>query len=254
MFFYNIIENKNFKDLNPLTCGMAKCSSDTYFGPYMRSFYLIHFIISGKGYFKNQEKKYELQSGQAFIIKPNEITSYWADKKEPWEYIWIGFDGDYAEKLNELNTPILNIKRTFIDSVVNVRNINTTKEEYLASRLFELYSILFDNKIKNNYAESVKNYIVTSYSSEITVEQIADFMNLDKRYLNKVFKKYFGITIKQYLIKVRMKEAKRLLKRGYLVKQTAAMVGYHDPFVFSRAFKDYYGFSPQQIFPTLNKD
>ncbi len=252
MFFYNIIENKNYKDLNPLSCGMMQCKPDTSFGPYIRNFYLIHFVISGKGYFKNETNQYKVIKDQAFIIKPGEVTKYWADPKDPWEYIWIGFDGELSAKINELKSPVIDIDSSFINSLVNVCNIATTKEEYLTGKLFELFSILFDNKTKSNYAESVKNYIVTSYSSEITLEQIATSLNLDKRYLNRVFKNYFGITIKQYLIKTRMKEAQRLLKKGYLIKQVAFMTGYNDPFVFSRAFKEYYGFPPQHIIAGKN--
>ncbi len=252
MFFYNIIENKNYKDLNPLSCGMMQCKPDTSFGPHIRNYYLIHFVISGKGYFKNENNQYKVAKDQAFIIKPDEVTKYWADPKDPWEYIWIGFDGELSAKINELKSPVIDIDSSFISSLVNVRNIVTTKEEYLVSKLFELFSILFDNKTKCNYAESVKNYIVTSYNSEITLEQIATSLNLDKRYLNRVFKNYFGITIKQYLIKTRMKEAQRLLKKGYLIKQAAFMTGYNDPFVFSRAFKEYYGFPPQHIITGKN--
>ncbi len=247
MFFYNIIENKNYKELNPLSCGMMQCSSDTSFGPYIRNYYLIHFVISGKGYFKNETNQYKVTKDQAFIIKPDEVTKYWADPKEPWKYIWIGFDGELSTRINELKSPVINIDSSYIQSLINVRNIATTKEEYLVGKLFELFSILFDNKSKSNYAENVKNYIVTCYNSKITLEQIASSLNLNQRYLNRVFKNYFGITIKQYLIKTRMKEATRLLKKGYLIKQAAFMTGYEDPFVFSRAFKDYYGFPPQQI-------
>lgn len=247
MFFYNIIENKNYKELNPLTCGMMQCSPDTSFGPHIRNYYLIHFVISGTGYFKNETNQYKVTKNQAFIIKPDEVTKYWADPKDPWQYIWVGFDGELSLRINELKSPVADIDASFIESLINVRNIATTKEEYLVGKLFELFSILFDNKDKCNYAESVKNYIVTSYNSKITLEQIASSINLNQRYLNRIFKNYFGITIKQYLIKTRMKEATRLLKKGYLIKQTACMTGYEDPFVFSRAFKDYYGFPPQQI-------
>ena len=229
-----------------------QCSPDTSFGPYIRNYYLIHFVISGKGYFKNETSQYKVTKNQAFIIKPDEVTKYWADPEEPWEYIWIGFDGELSSRINELKSPVINIDSSYIQSLINVRNIATTKEEYLVGKLFELFSILFDNKRKSNYAENVKNYIVTCYNSKITLEQIASSLNLNKRYLNRVFKNYFGITIKQYLIKTRMKEAIRLLKKGYLIKQAAFMTGYEDPFVFSRAFKDYYGFPPQNLINSKN--
>ena len=52
--------------------------------------------------------------------------------------------------------------------------------------------------------------------------------------------------MQDYLTKKRMKEAKKLLHAGFNVSQTAFSVGYRDQFVFSKAFKKYYGISPSQ--------
>ena len=43
-----------------------------------------------------------------------------------------------------------------------------------------------------------------------------------------------------------MEEAKKLLKKGYGVSESAYMSGYNDAFNFSKAFKKRFGISPKQ--------
>ena len=92
------LSDSKFKDLMLCFCGYAQCSSRHYFGPAARPNYLIHYILSGKGVYQVGEKRYELQAGQGFLIEPEVLTFYQADKDDPWTYCWIGFGGTRAEE------------------------------------------------------------------------------------------------------------------------------------------------------------
>ena len=83
--------------------------------------------------------------------------------------------------------------------------------------------------------------------SKICIEDLANSIGLDRRYLSRVFKQKTGITMQQYLIKTRMEHAAALLNSDFSVAQTAAMCGYEDPFLFSRMFKKYFGASPSHF-------
>ena len=78
----------------------------------------------------------------------------------------------------------------------------------------------------------------------LQIEEIAAMVNLERHYLSRIFKERTKKTMKQFLTEKRIAEAKRFLKQGYCVKETAAMVGYEDVFVFSKAFKKAVGKSP----------
>ena len=80
--------------------------------------------------------------------------------------------------------------------------------------------------------------------NEIRVEQIAENLNLDRRYLSRLFKQKMGQTIQEYLIIVRMDEAKRYLAEGRSVSETATLCGYTDTCNFSKMFKRVCGISP----------
>ena len=87
------INNRHLQDLNPLIVGMEQCLPGHSFGPAIRPYTLIHFVMKGKGTLYKRGKEYPVHAGDAFLILPDEITTYTADMDDPWHYQWIGFDG-----------------------------------------------------------------------------------------------------------------------------------------------------------------
>ena len=94
------------------------------------------------------------------------------------------------------------------------------------------------------YVQRAKAYITAAYTSDITVEKIAAALSLDRRYLWRIFKEETGIGIKEYITRVRLECAARLLEGGRSVLEAAALCGYGDVSNFSRAFKRRYGSWP----------
>ena len=87
------------KEITIYYCGHEECASGHFFGPAIRPHYLMHFILKGKGHYRVNGKKLFVQTGEAFLIQPEEITYYKADEEEPWEYVWMAFDGARAEQI-----------------------------------------------------------------------------------------------------------------------------------------------------------
>ena len=92
--------------------GFQKCETGHSWGPGVRDHYLIHYIVSGKGAYEFGGKTYHLTTGDAFLVYPNQTAFYTADKTDPWEYYWVGFNGTEAERLLHLtdfshNSPII---------------------------------------------------------------------------------------------------------------------------------------------------
>lgn len=239
-----IIENKKFKDLNPLICGYEKCCKGHQYGPSTRDYYLIHFIVSGKGTLEIEENKYKVKKNQSFLIKPNQIITYTADENDPWYYIWIGFDGTLAERFHEISNPIIDIKLNVFFEMLEAMEISNTKEEFLASKLFSMYSTMFDGEKNENYVKKIKNYIKSNYMNVISVEDIAKMIGFDRRYLSRIFKADIGLSIKEYLTKIRLEKASLFLEKGHTVSDVAKLVGYDDPLAFSKIFKKHTGASP----------
>ena len=108
-----------------------------------------------------------------------------------------------------------------------------------------MYAEFFaSQKHSNHYIRRVKNYIQTMYMQPLRVESIAQMVNLDRRYLSRVFKERVGCSIQEYIIEVRMEQAKMCLENGTTVAQAARLCGYDDVSNFSKMFKRRYGTSP----------
>ena len=77
-----IFSNDFSKNLDAMiyTCGYEKCSPAHSYGPAVRSGYLIHYILGGKGIYKTEGHLYHLSEGDAFLIRPNTLIYYEADK------------------------------------------------------------------------------------------------------------------------------------------------------------------------------
>ena len=73
--------------------GYEECTPSYSFGPAIRDTYVLHYITKGKGQFHYKGKIVDLKAGDLFLLKPNELTFYQADKEEPWSYYWLGMTG-----------------------------------------------------------------------------------------------------------------------------------------------------------------
>lgn len=239
-----LLENKGYGELSPADCGDERCESCHTFGPYVRNYYLIHFIRAGKGRFTTPRGSYELSAGDAFLILPGEVTTYRADKEDPWSYIWVGFTGRLAERFAELGDVFSARELDAVRELEYTFSLTRGREEYVTGVLFKLYAALFGERTREDHPRRAATYIDAHYMEDITVSDLADMLSLDRKYLSRIFRERFGITMQEYLIERRLCEARRLLLAGYTVGESARMCGYADQFTFSRAFKKRHGYPP----------
>lgn len=236
--------NRAFSDLNPLIVGAENCEAGHSYGPAVRSYTLIHFVMSGDGTFVRGGEQYSVHAGEAFVILPDEVTLYYASEENPWSYFWIGFDGALSARFSEV-APVFSFSQNWGKELFSAVRNDGMSEYRIAAILFRLYAELFaSEKPHNHYVRRVKNMIDTLYMQELSVESIAERMNLDRRYLSRLFKEKTGETIQECLIGVRMEAAKKQLLRGASVAEAAALSGYEDVCNFSKMFKRLVGVSP----------
>lgn len=235
--------NRHFRDLNPIQFGYEQCRPQKRFGPYIRKHTLIHYVVKGKGVLWKNGLTFPVQAGEAFLILPGETATYEADATDPWYYQWVGFDGALAENFQAM-PPVFPFPHDILQRMIDAAGQDLI-EHRIAGLLFHLYAELFEEKRpQNNYVGQVQSRIHASYMEPLRVEQIAEELNLNRRYLSRVFKQKTGRSIQEYLIFIRMEEAKRRLEEGYSVKETATLCGYDDVGNFSKMFKRVYGSSP----------
>ncbi|MNN70293.1 HTH-type transcriptional regulator YesS [compost metagenome] len=96
--------------------------------------------------------------------------------------------------------------------------------------------------------ETVKRWIIEHYNEPAELGHLANLVYLTPSYLSKLFKTETGMTITDYLIEIRIKKAKHLLKQSAEMKihEIGSEVGYPDPAYFNKLFKRMVGITPNE--------
>ena len=89
-----------------------------------------------------------------------------------------------------------------------------------------------------------KLYIDTHYSDSLDLDDIADEACFSKFHFIRLFKKIYNKTPHQYLIAVRMQQARSLLQKGHPVTGVCYEVGFQSPGSFTALFKKHFNISP----------
>ena len=94
----------------------------------------------------------------------------------------------------------------------------------------------------------VRHYIEQNYSDcDLSLVKIADYFNVNHCYLTSIFKKKFDINLYDYIIRVRMENASRLILKSELKNyEIAEKVGFADPHYFGISFKKMTGCTPTE--------
>lgn len=241
-----VLENRfGHRDLYPVYYGFEDCKPGHMHG-MIRNCYLVHCVLEGCGVFRVGGGEYPVTAGQVFLIYPGQSISYQADTKTPWSYVWIGFDGELAEKLRALPCQVQNTSA--VDDFRRLREeigLHAVPELSAVACLHRMFADLLDVPGKKDYITRAENEIESKYMLDISVSSLAASFSLDRRYLSRLFREKRGITLGQHIIGVRIEKAKRLLREGIPVLRVAELVGYPDYTAFSRLFRLKVGKSPR---------
>ena len=89
------------------------------------------------------------------------------------------------------------------------------------------------------------NYINTHLHTQIKIKEIADLVGVSSTYLLHIFKIKFGLSPKQYISRLKLHTAKKLLTETSLsITEVSNSVGFQDVLTFSRFFSSKEGISP----------
>lgn len=244
-------------------CGREKCEAGHFFGPAIRSHYLMHFVLNGKGFYRDGKKRYEVKRGEVFLIKPHEMTYYEADLEEPWEYAWIAFDGSEVERMLEvvglsgenLVCGILKLEvcTEYLEKIIQKFHETGYHEYELIGLSYLLFSTIVVRQIKREdapeqeYLDKALAYIRQNYRYNILITDIARHVGIDRTYLFKIFKNHLNISPKKYLIQYRVLTAKDMLYHtDYNMTEVALSCGFYDLPSFCKSFKTQEHLTPIQ--------
>lgn len=241
------------------------------------------FIIEGIEYIQIQNKTYTLFAGDLFLIPPEFSHEIWAGGT--LKYFCFHFDIDdpdlkvkliqgidyyhpYNSELCKKITPHLNKINSLSED--NVFDFNTKMIIQIElSKILQLfyqatitytadapliyieYSRIMADYMKTQLTNQILNYINNNYipiEQHIEVNEVIKKIGLSNGYGFRIFKQVYGISPREYLSKLKINEAKKLLmKPNYSITDIGLALGYSELSNFSRQFKRWTDLSPSQF-------
>jgi two-component system, response regulator YesN len=153
--------------------------------------------------------------------------------------------GDLAMKLNELGVPVLN--DDMLDVLSGHDTLESVREWFLAtcSEARKKLSLLREEGMRSIIRNSEK-YIRSNFKDmELSLSLVADHLGLTPSYFSRLFKQETGSTYIDYVIGLRIEQAKRLLRTTTSrIFDIGEMVGYPNSQYFCTLFRKVCGVSP----------
>ncbi|GGI45606.1 AraC family transcriptional regulator [Paenibacillus marchantiophytorum] len=147
----------------------------------------------------------------------------------------------FMEKFKLTGKNIVN-KEMYTD--INTMNLKVDFIEWIHHLKQRFTEQLIDNN-ENMRVFTTKQFINKHYKEDLSLERIAEYLQLSTAYLSNLYKKETGQNLIEYMTEVRISQAKFLLKTTDLkIAEIAREVGYSDEYYFSKVFKKNVGESP----------
>lgn len=238
-----------------------------YQRPFGISETILIYCTDGHGWIQLQNKKINIQPGEIFIIPKNTKHSYAADKQNPWTIYWFHFSGANCDEVFEA---IMSNKVNFETTLVGFSEERNNLFRQISSTLLKGYSIsnlLLANLSLRYYLamfisleyfqkdegamllgspiDKAIKFMQQNLTNTLTLENIAQSVNLSISFFSRKFKKETGYAPIEYFNHLRIQKACQLLHFSELrISEVASEIGIDDPFYFSRLFKQQMGVSP----------
>lgn len=142
----------------------------------------------------------------------------------------------------------LRINNQFLKTLVDIKNLDE-----LCYKLQETVEVFTESMFhhvptkNNDVVKKAVSFISRNYATNITLEEVANYVHLNPAYFSTIFKQSSGSSFKEHLNMVRVEESKRLLANTYYsIIDIAIATGFEDQSYFSKVFKKYTGLTPKQ--------
>lgn len=235
--------------------------------PNGRNDFQLLYVASGKVYFYLNEKEYIAPAGHMILYRPHEEQNYVYYGTDHTQVYWIHFTGNDAEEvLESCNIPLCEhsfyvgnsfiYENIFREIIRELQNRSPQFEELSTLYFQQLLLLVQRNHTEHQHIsnhsmvqeiELAKSYFRDHYQENISIEGYAASRHMSTCWFIRSFRTLTGSTPLQYILSIRIDNARTLLEHTqYNVTEVAALVGFDDPLHFSHLFKKHTGFSPSE--------
>lgn len=243
-----------------------------------RDDYELMVVADGTLYIADHENEYEVGKGEYLLMGPTPFQH--GTKSSECNFYWLHFGynkelqnhtttSDITEyKAGYLQLPkygtlsslerIMILMKQLQDSDRRYRESSLNR--YLCSAILSeisaqaFYHMTQEKQLKEQLFHDILDYISWHIHENLRISDLASYFGYNEKYFSTFFKKYAGITLKQYLLQSKMELAKsNLSETTQPISQIAYSLGFSDAHNFSNAFHKITGLSPSTYRASYNK-
>jgi len=233
--------------------------------PHRHTFYSVVWFTKGTGMYVIDSQEYEIKPQRIFFVNPKQVHNW--DYSENSEGYVLVVDKSLAIELNmEHQIPYIDLDKFTAQLLEPVfRNLMAEHK----SKNDTSIDIQYLNKIIERFAENnnsilthsnptfntFKALVVNDIKQNRQVEDYAVSLHLSVEDLNTLTKQIAGVSAKQYILDLKITEAKRfLIYSSYNINEIAFNLGFEDPSYFSRIFRKKTSCSPTAFLKKYRKE
>lgn len=234
--------------------------------PKGRGDYQLLYILDGKTHFYFDKVERVVSKGEMVLFRPYEPQCYIYYPEDKCQVFWVHFTGNEVDKILDYYN-IIRDKKVFYSGALPdyqwlfeqmIRELQLCRTNYKELLTMLLSHILL---LANRYMiegkktgidtlndiEQAIRYFNENYAKDININEYAKSLHISPCWFNRRFKQVTKKTPLQYIISVRLSNAKMLLEtKAYNVTETAYAVGFNNPLYFSRLFTKNFNMSPTE--------
>jgi AraC family L-rhamnose operon regulatory protein RhaS len=242
----------------------------------------LFIVLKGRGEYCLRERYFPIEKGDVFVLTQKDIDSYrniqgcefyqLSFRPESIQKIWGSFRELEGYKALFVYHPYFNVfeyetelihleeseMKRIIELIENIKNElqekETGYEQIVNSSFLVLITLLSRsyigsaNKINHKAMPLIPAvaYMQAHYVEKITLRELADMVNFSTRHFNRLFQETYRMTPSQYLLRLRIERACKLLEEKIEMSVTdiAYECGFNDSNYFARVFRNEYGIAP----------
>lgn len=243
--------------------------------PKGRIDYQLLYVAAGKTHFFINGAEHIVTAGHMVLYKPKEEQKYDYYAVDKPEVYWVHFTGSNVKNiLRHYDIPMdehifycgtpSTYTMLFKQMIQEFQTCRVGYEELLEMCLRELLLVVQRTRLEKpsivptqvqEEMEAARQYFHEHYNEQINIEEFAQSMHSSISLFMRNFKKVFNTSPKQYILNLRMNNAQNLLETtSYSIAEIAAIVGYDNPYYFSRLFHKQKGQPPTDYRKLLKEE
>ncbi|MCC2685522.1 MAG: AraC family transcriptional regulator [Paenibacillaceae bacterium] len=273
----------NLDDLIIWNAG-AKRAARSGFGALIRDHYLIMHIMDGHGDLKIGDRAFHVRAGEGFIVPPETVHHYESTGAKPWAYFWFSFHGIKAEHFIkkaglsydqpvytlEEKTGLFETLRDYVQQgwLHDSRPCSELTKMKVLALLYQYFAQLVEAAVlaeqsagrkkdiqQEQYVKKAIQFIEMNFYKKISIADVAGYVGLNPSYLGQLFKQQIRLSPQLYVCQFRIDKAVQYMNNpAASIKEIARSVGYEDPYLFSRIFRQLKGMPPTQFRKKLTNE